>query len=94
MFAFFSNRLGCLGSIVVSVIGTLIYPPHLNDVFDKIFGEDGCSLESSGSAARSGRAGNCRFHVPNFSVASAPISATTAGVRLLGCRFLSLSLVG
>jgi hypothetical protein len=24
MFAFFSNRLGCLGSIVVSVIGTLI----------------------------------------------------------------------
>jgi uncharacterized membrane protein YeaQ/YmgE (transglycosylase-associated protein family) len=24
MFAFFSNRLGCFGSIVVSVIGTLI----------------------------------------------------------------------
>jgi hypothetical protein len=24
MFAFFSSRLGCLGSIVVSVIGTLI----------------------------------------------------------------------
>jgi hypothetical protein len=24
MFAFFSNRLGCPGSIVVSVIGTLI----------------------------------------------------------------------
>jgi hypothetical protein len=24
MFAFFSNRLGCLGSIIVSVIGTLI----------------------------------------------------------------------
>jgi uncharacterized membrane protein YeaQ/YmgE (transglycosylase-associated protein family) len=24
MFAFFSNRLGCLGSLVVSVIGTLI----------------------------------------------------------------------
>jgi len=24
MFAIFSNRLGCLGSIVVSVIGTLI----------------------------------------------------------------------
>jgi len=24
MFAFFSNRLGCLASIVVSVIGTLI----------------------------------------------------------------------
>jgi len=24
MFAFFSNRLGCLGSIAVSVIGTLI----------------------------------------------------------------------
>src|SRR4030095_9462496 len=24
MFAFFSNRLGCLGSIVVSVVGTLI----------------------------------------------------------------------
>jgi hypothetical protein len=24
MFAFFSNRLGCLGSIVVSVIGMLI----------------------------------------------------------------------
>jgi hypothetical protein len=24
MFAFFSNRLDCLGSIVVSVIGTLI----------------------------------------------------------------------
>ena len=24
MFAFFSNRLGCLGSIVVSLIGTAI----------------------------------------------------------------------
>jgi uncharacterized membrane protein YeaQ/YmgE (transglycosylase-associated protein family) len=24
MFAFFSNRLGCIGSIVASVIGTLI----------------------------------------------------------------------
>ena len=24
MFAFFSNRLGCLGSIVVSIIGSLI----------------------------------------------------------------------
>ena len=24
MFAFFSSRLGCLGSIVVSIIGTLI----------------------------------------------------------------------
>ena len=24
MFLFFSNRLGCLGSIVVSIIGTLI----------------------------------------------------------------------
>ncbi len=24
MFAFFSNRLGCVGSIVVSVIGTII----------------------------------------------------------------------
>jgi hypothetical protein len=24
MFAFFSNRLGCLGSIAVSVIGTII----------------------------------------------------------------------
>jgi hypothetical protein len=24
MFAFFSNRLGCLGSIVVSIIGTII----------------------------------------------------------------------
>jgi hypothetical protein len=24
VFAFFSNRLGCLGSIVVSIIGTLI----------------------------------------------------------------------
>ena len=24
MFAFFSNRLGCLGSILVSVIGTLV----------------------------------------------------------------------
>jgi uncharacterized membrane protein YeaQ/YmgE (transglycosylase-associated protein family) len=24
MFAFFSNRLGCLGSIVVSIIGTVI----------------------------------------------------------------------
>ena len=24
MFVFFSNRLGCLGSIVVSVIGTLL----------------------------------------------------------------------
>jgi uncharacterized membrane protein YeaQ/YmgE (transglycosylase-associated protein family) len=24
MFAFFSSRLGCLGSIIVSVIGTLI----------------------------------------------------------------------
>ena len=24
MFAFFSNRLGCIGSIVVSLIGTLL----------------------------------------------------------------------
>lgn len=24
MFAFFSNRLGCLGSIVVSIIGTAV----------------------------------------------------------------------
>jgi hypothetical protein len=24
MFAFFSNRLGCVGSIVVSVIGTIL----------------------------------------------------------------------
>lgn len=24
MFVFFSNRLGCLGSIVVSIIGTLL----------------------------------------------------------------------
>jgi len=24
MFGFYSNRLGCLGSIVVSVIGTLV----------------------------------------------------------------------
>ena len=24
MFAFFSNRLGCLGSIIVSVIGTMV----------------------------------------------------------------------
>jgi hypothetical protein len=24
MFAFFSNRLGCLGSIAVSIIGTLL----------------------------------------------------------------------
>jgi hypothetical protein len=24
MFVFFSNRLGCLGSIVVSLVGTLI----------------------------------------------------------------------
>lgn len=24
MFAFFSNRLGCVGSIVISVIGTII----------------------------------------------------------------------
>lgn len=24
MFAFFSNRLGCIGSIIVSVIGTLV----------------------------------------------------------------------
>jgi uncharacterized membrane protein YeaQ/YmgE (transglycosylase-associated protein family) len=24
MFAFFSNRLGCLGSLVVSIIGTII----------------------------------------------------------------------
>ena len=24
VFAFFSNRLGCLGSIIVSVIGTLL----------------------------------------------------------------------
>jgi hypothetical protein len=24
MFAFFSTRLGCLGSIVISIIGTLI----------------------------------------------------------------------
>jgi hypothetical protein len=27
MFAFFSNRLGCIGSIVVSLIGTLILAP-------------------------------------------------------------------
>jgi len=24
MFAFFSNRLGCIGSIVVSILGTLL----------------------------------------------------------------------
>jgi hypothetical protein len=24
MFAFFSNRLGCLGSLVVSIIGTVL----------------------------------------------------------------------
>jgi uncharacterized membrane protein YeaQ/YmgE (transglycosylase-associated protein family) len=24
VFAFFSNRLGCLGSLVVSIIGTLV----------------------------------------------------------------------
>ena len=24
MFAFFSNRLGCLGSIAVSIIGTIV----------------------------------------------------------------------
>lgn len=24
MFAFFSNRLGCLGSLLVSVVGTLL----------------------------------------------------------------------
>jgi len=24
MFAFFSNKLGCLGSIVISIIGTVI----------------------------------------------------------------------
>lgn len=24
MFAFFSNRLGCLGSIVVSILGTIL----------------------------------------------------------------------
>jgi hypothetical protein len=31
MFAFFSNRFGCLGSIIVSVIGTLILLAVLRD---------------------------------------------------------------
>jgi hypothetical protein len=36
MFAFLSNRLGCLGSIVVSVIGTLILLAALRqEVCDK-----------------------------------------------------------
>lgn len=33
MFAFFSNRLGCLGSIVVSIIGTLILFALMNLLF-------------------------------------------------------------
>ncbi len=33
MFAFFSNRLGCLGSIVVSIIGTLILFTLMNLLF-------------------------------------------------------------
>lgn len=30
MFAFFSNRLGCLGSLLVSVVGTVILLLVLN----------------------------------------------------------------
>jgi hypothetical protein len=33
VFAFFSNRLGCLGSIVVSIIGTLILFALMNLLF-------------------------------------------------------------
>ena len=33
MFAFFSSRLGCLGSLIVSVIGTLILMVLLNLFF-------------------------------------------------------------
>jgi hypothetical protein len=33
MFAFFSNRLGCLGSIVVSIIGTLFLLALMNLLF-------------------------------------------------------------
>ena len=33
LFAFFSNRLGCLGSLVVSVIGTLLLLAVLNLLF-------------------------------------------------------------
>jgi hypothetical protein len=33
MFAFFSNRLGCFGSIVVSIIGTLFLLALMNLLF-------------------------------------------------------------
>lgn len=33
MFAIFSNRLGCLGSIVVSIIGTLFLFALMNLLF-------------------------------------------------------------
>lgn len=33
MFAFFSNRLGCLGSLLVSIIGTIILLLILNLFF-------------------------------------------------------------
>ena len=33
MFAFFSNRLGCLGSLLVSVIGTVILLVLVNLLF-------------------------------------------------------------
>lgn len=33
MFAFFSNRLGCVGSLVVSVIGTIILIALMNLLF-------------------------------------------------------------
>ena len=33
MFAFFSSRLGCLGSLLVSVIGTVILLVLLNLLF-------------------------------------------------------------
>ena len=33
MFAFFSSRLGCLGSLIVSVIGTLVLMVLLNLLF-------------------------------------------------------------
>lgn len=33
MFAFFSNRLGCLGSLLVSIVGTIILLVLINLLF-------------------------------------------------------------
>lgn len=33
MFAFFSNRLGCLGSLLVSIVGTIILIVLVNLLF-------------------------------------------------------------